>query len=200
MDIGVHYVRALRLLMGEPDRVFASRAMQVNTKLTGEDSIQLLLATHGWQGHVLLNWSSPRGHLPDLIIMGDGGTIQLWPGAAYLDHYPARPLPLTRLLSYVRPSWLAERLIEPALQRIRRRVPGNDGSGYLAEVKEFLAAVSEQRPPASSPVDARRDLEIVLRGYEALRNEAWVTIARVTRARPLIGYDEDRGGPAGSAL
>ncbi len=38
MDIGVHYVRGLRLLMGEPDRVMATRAMQLNTKMSGEDS------------------------------------------------------------------------------------------------------------------------------------------------------------------
>ena len=45
MDVGVHYVRALRLLLGEPDRVFASRAMQVNTKLSGEHSVQLLFSS-----------------------------------------------------------------------------------------------------------------------------------------------------------
>lgn len=177
MDIGVHYVRALRLLMGEPDRVFASRAMQVNTRLSGEDSVQLLLSSHyGWQAHVLLNWASPRGRNPDLVIMGEGGTIELWPGAAYFDHYPAKPLSLTRLVSHVRPVWLAERLSSPLLQRVRRRVPSGDGSGYMGEISEFLAAVSEERPPVSGPEDARRDLEIVLRGFEALRSQAWTTV------------------------
>jgi predicted dehydrogenase len=151
--------------------------MQVNTRLSGEDSVQLLLSSHyGWQAHVLLNWASPRGRNPDLVIMGEGGTIELWPGAAYFDHYPAKPLSLTRLVSHVRPVWLAERLSSPLLQRVRRRVPSGDGSGYMGEISEFLAAVSEERPPVSGPEDARRDLEIVLRGFEALRSQAWTTV------------------------
>jgi len=177
IDMGVHYVRALRLLMGEPDRVFASRAMQVNTKLAGEDSVELLFSSqYGWRAHILLNWASPRGHSPDLTIMGDGGTIHLWPGTAYLDHYPAAPRMLTGLLSIVRPYWLAEKLASPRMQLVRRRIASDDPAGYLAEVREFLAAVSEERAPASTAVDARRDLELVLRGYDALRQEAWVTI------------------------
>lgn len=177
MDIGVHYVRALRLLMGEPDKVFASRAMQVNTKMSGEDSVQVLLASrYGWQAHMLLSWSSPRGHGPDLAIMGERGTIHLWPGASYIDHYPAAPRGLARALPYVRPSWLAERLAFPRLYRVRQQVRDEDPTGYLAEVREFLAAIVEERSPASGAVDARRDLEIVLRGYEALRLDAWVAV------------------------
>jgi len=42
MDIGVHYIRALRMVMGEPDRVFATRAQQINTKISGDDSVQAL--------------------------------------------------------------------------------------------------------------------------------------------------------------
>ncbi len=54
MDIGVHFVRAIRLLMGEPDSVFATRPMQVNTRMTGEDSLNVLFESrYGWQAHIL---------------------------------------------------------------------------------------------------------------------------------------------------
>ena len=185
MDIGVHYVRAVRILMGEPDRIFASRAMQVNTKMSGEDSVQVLLSSRlGWEAHLLLSWSSPRGHAPDLTVAGEKGTIHLWPGDPYLDLYPAAPRPLTRLVGYVRPRWLGKKLMSPALQRVRREVPENATGPYVAEIREFLAAVAEQRAPASLPRDARRDLEIVLRGYDALREESWVDIEAYT-ARQL---------------
>jgi len=184
MDIGVHYVRALRLLLGEPDRVLATRAMQINTKISGDDSVQALFASRfGWQAHLLLNWAGPRGHAPDIVIAGDQGVLHLWPGAAYYDLYPAAPQPVTVALSYLRPRRLAERLMSPVWQRVRRRIADEDPRGYLSEVREFLAAVGEGRPPASPPGDARRDLEIVLCAYASLREESWTAIPPWERRR-----------------
>jgi predicted dehydrogenase len=85
IDIGVHYIRGLRLLMGEPDRVLASRSMQINTKMLGEDSVHLIFSSRfGWEAAMLLTWSSPRGNLPDMVLAGDEGTLHLWPGKRYL--------------------------------------------------------------------------------------------------------------------
>jgi predicted dehydrogenase len=169
MDIGVHYVRGLRLLMGEPDSVLATRAMQIDTRIGGEDSVQVIFASAvGWQAHMLCSWATNRGHGPDVIVLGDRGTFHLWPGARYLDYYPVAPRLFPRILALARPYRLRDWLLRPRLQRVRVRLPDRDGTGYVAEVREFLAAVAEERPPASSPVDARRDLEIVLRSYEAL--------------------------------
>lgn len=169
VDIGVHYIRALRLLMGEPDRVYASRAMQVNTKMSGEDSVQILFSSSfGWQAHMLLSWSSPRGHVPDLIVAGEKGTLNLWPGDPYFDFYPATARPLSQIVNYVRPRWVGEKLNSPTLQRLRRTVTDHGTGAYIAEVREFLSAVVEERAPVSRPLDARRDLEIVLQGYDAL--------------------------------
>ena len=169
MDIGVHYVRGLRLLMGEPDSVLAVRAMQIDTRIGGEDSVQVLFSSAvGWQAHMLCSWATNRGHTPDIVVLGDRGTFHLWPGARYLDYYPVTPRLLPRLLSLARPYRLRDWLLRPSLQRVRVRLPDRDGTGYVAEVREFLATVAEERPPASHPVDARRDLEIVLRSYEAL--------------------------------
>jgi predicted dehydrogenase/flavin reductase (DIM6/NTAB) family NADH-FMN oxidoreductase RutF len=178
MDIGVHYVHALRMLMGEPKRVVASRAMQINTKISGEDSVQLLCSSNlGWEAHLLLSWASNRGHLPDLVVLGEKGTLHLWPSASYFDYYSAAPLLLTRLVSYVRPYWLQNKLMRPTLQRVRITVPGRGRTGYEAEMQEFLSAVAEQRPPALLPEEGRRDLEIVLHCYESLDHGTGVQIA-----------------------
>jgi predicted dehydrogenase/flavin reductase (DIM6/NTAB) family NADH-FMN oxidoreductase RutF len=177
MDVGVHYVRALRLLMGEPERVLVSRAMQIHTKMAGEDSAEMLFeSVYGWRARMLLNWAGPRGFSPDIIVSGDQGTIHLWPAQPYYDLYPAAPLPLPSLLSYVRPLWLADKLMRPTMQRLRRRIPDSDNEGYLTEIREYLAAVAEGREPRSTAEDGRRDVEIVLRSYAALESGTWERI------------------------
>jgi len=171
IDIGVHYVRAMRLLMGEPDRVFASRAMQIHTKIEGEDSVQVMFSSDlGWQTHMLLSWSTQRGHLPDIVVAGDLGTFHFWPGARFYDYFPVTPRLLTRALSFVRPHSLRDKLMRPSLQQVRRSVKDNDPTGYRGEFEEFMAAVSEDRPPVTLPQDGRRDLEIVLAAYESLES------------------------------
>ena len=180
VDIGVHYVRALRLLMGEPDQVFASRAMQINTKISGEDSAQVLFSSRfGWEAHMVCSWSSQRGNLPDLVVAGEKGTIHLWPTAQFVDYYPIAPRPITSLLSYVRPFSLQAKLMKPTLQRVRSKLTDKDPTGYLGEMKEFVTAVIEHRQPATLPIDARRDLEIIERCYESL-------VAREYRTVPAI--------------
>jgi myo-inositol 2-dehydrogenase/D-chiro-inositol 1-dehydrogenase len=180
MDMGVHYVRALRLLLGEPNAVFASRAMQIDTKISGEDSVQALFSSAGgWEAHMFLSWSSPRGQIPDIIVAGERGTIHLWPGTSYIDLFPVEPPLIPRLLSFVRPYWLQEKLSRPRFGRVRIPLPEKEGSGYMGEIREFLAAVAEEREPASPPEDARRDLEIVLTCYEALAEGRRVPIESV---------------------
>jgi predicted dehydrogenase/flavin reductase (DIM6/NTAB) family NADH-FMN oxidoreductase RutF len=177
MDMGVHYVRALRLLMGEPNSAIASRGMQIDTKISGEDSVQVLFSSGaGWEGHMFLSWASMRGHLPDIVIAGEKGTIHLWPGASFIDLYPIDPPFLPRLLSLVRPYWLQEKLMRPQFGRVRIKLPETEGSGYPGEIREFLASVGEERQPVSPPEDGRRDLEIVLRCYDALRQGGPVSI------------------------
>lgn len=177
MDIGVHYVRALRLLMGEPDDVIATRAMQINTRMMGEDSAQLIFSSvYGWQAHMLLSWSSQRGHLPDIVIAGESGTIHLWPGAHYLDFYPVKPKFITRTLSYVRPYSLQAKLMKPTHQRVRMHLRDKDITGYLGEMQEFLGAVTEERAPVTTAEDGRRDLEVITRCYAALQSGQVATI------------------------
>jgi predicted dehydrogenase/flavin reductase (DIM6/NTAB) family NADH-FMN oxidoreductase RutF len=177
MDMGVHYVRAMRLLMGEPDEVMAARSMQIDTKMHGEDSVQLWFRSRaGWHAQMLFSWAGPRGHAPDLTVCGDRGVLHIWPGAGYVDLYPAEPRPLVQMLSYVRPYSLAEKLVRPEMQRLRVQIPDADRQGYVSEMQEFIAAVAEKRPPVSPAEDARRDLAIVLQAYEALRTSVWTGV------------------------
>jgi predicted dehydrogenase/flavin reductase (DIM6/NTAB) family NADH-FMN oxidoreductase RutF len=177
MDIGVHYVRALRMIMGEPDSVYASRAMQVNTRLEGEDSAQLLFSSKaGWEAHMLLSWASHRGTLPDMVVTGTAGTLALWPTKSYIEYYPVAPTAITRVLAHVRPYWLRARLTRPQWQRKRIALSGVYRSAYVAQMHEFLACIAEGRAPASPPEDARRDLEIVGKCYESFENRASVSI------------------------
>ena len=63
--------------------------------------------------------------------------------------------------------------------RLRISLRDKEGSGYLGEVKEFFAAIVEERQPVSPPKDARRDLEIVLSSYDALSRQSSVKIQPV---------------------
>lgn len=183
MDIGVHFVRAVRLLMGEPDSVFASRPMQVNTRMTGEDSLSALFESrYGWQAHILATWSYPWGMGPDIIVAGEKGTFHLWPDKPYVEFYPAAPRTMTKLIGYVRPYRLQEWLMRPGLQRVRMRIPGPKESGYRAEFREFLSAIAVGREPVTPAGDGRRDLEIVLRAYDSLEAGARVGIAGIAGA------------------
>jgi len=180
MDLGVHYVRSLRLIMGEPEQVYASRAMQIDTKISGEDSVQVLFSSSvGWEGHMLLSWASLRGHVPDIIVSGEKGTFHLWPGTSYVDYFPVSPPLIPRFLSYVRPYWLQEKLMRPQYGRVRIPLAEKQSSGYVGEMREFLSAVVEDRPPVSPPEDGRRDLEIVLYSYRALANRTPIRIEPV---------------------
>jgi predicted dehydrogenase len=125
---------------------------------------------------MLLSWATTRGHTPDLVIVGDRGTLHLWAGLPYLDHYPVAPRLMTALLSYVRPEWLQRALRRPSQQRIRVRLRGAEGTGHADAFREFLSAVENRRPPASPPRDARRDLEIVLCAYRSLASGVRIPI------------------------
>ena len=68
-------------------------------------------------------------------------SLQLWPDANHIELYPAYARPLTQLVSMVRPSWLADKLMSPTFQRMRLPIADADRIGYLTEIREFIAAV-----------------------------------------------------------
>jgi len=169
MDMGIHYVRLLRLIMGEPDSVLLFPGMQVHTKMSGEDNAQAIFSSPaGWRAHFYLNWAGPTGHSPDVIVSGEKGVLLFWRQENHLDLYPAETSGLASMFPW--PAWIARKLSTPPRARIPIPFPDADLTGYVTEVKEFLAAVEQQRPPLTPPGDGRRDLEIVLAAYRSLRS------------------------------
>jgi len=176
MDLGVHYVRAMRLLLGEPEQVSAFRPMQIRTKMGGEDGLSAVFTNSvGWQCHLHTTWAATLGKVPDIVLTGDRGAFHLWPSAGYYDYYPVAPRPLTHLLSYVRPYSLQAKLMRPELQRERVKVRRPD-TGYPEEMAAFLRAIETGGAGFESADAARRDLEIVLCTYEAMHANRTVAI------------------------
>ncbi len=177
MDLGVHYFRALRLIMGEPDRILVSRAAQSNLRMEGDDSVVALCESRfGWSSSLLLNWAGPRAPGPDITVHGTQGTLQIWGGANHVILDPSQPTPWQELFSLARPAALQKRLLRFTSNRQLLPVDGPDFIGYHAQVREFVASVAEGRAPQSTGEEARRDVEIVVRGYDSLAQKQWVTL------------------------
>ncbi|MGO9258024.1 MAG: Gfo/Idh/MocA family protein [Bryobacteraceae bacterium] len=175
MDIGIHYVRAMRLLLGEPGQVAAFRPMQVRTEMSGEDGFSAIFSNpRGWQCQIVTTWAATLGKLPDIILVGSRGTFQLWPRTGYFDYYPIAPRPFAKLIGHVRPYWLRAKLLRPEVQRVRVHVGGPD-NGYREEMCAFLNAIAAGKAgPESAAMEsahaARRDLEIVLCAYRSMES------------------------------
>ena len=58
--------------------------------------------------------------------------------------------------------------MRPSFQRVRLSLEKDAATGYLGEMREFLATIANESAPVSHAEDARRDLEIVLAVYRAL--------------------------------
>jgi predicted dehydrogenase len=165
LDFSVHYIRAVRVLYGEPDRVYASCASGSAT----EDNVTLQLSSAaGWQATLAFSWQASAGRCPEFIATGSLGAIKIWPESSSVDFYPVQPSFWTRAVSRIRPNRLRQRLQSPELQRRRFRLPRRDRMGYQAELRHFLDAVRLGEPDVSSASSARRDLEIVMAAQTSL--------------------------------
>ena len=139
--------------------------------MEAEDSAQLLFFSQaGWQAHVLLSWTARRGELPEYIVICEKGSLHLWMNRASMVFYPSEPRPFQRLVSKVRPHWLQEKLMSPRMEGQRVRLPGNDTTGHTGQMREFLRAVASGSAETALAVEARRDLEIILRAYDSMNS------------------------------
>jgi predicted dehydrogenase len=171
-DVAVHYVRAVRYLFGEPDTIFATRADPAKED-TSEDNVTLVMGSDaGWQATISCSWQASAGRCPEFIVMGNRGGLRIWPDSDTVDLYSQEPTIRTRWLSRVRPWWLQSLLTSPESQRRRLSIPSQDRMGYQAELQDFLGRVDRGRPDTESAEEARRDLEIVMAGYESLERRA----------------------------
>ena len=168
LDFSVHHVSAVRELYGEPDRVYASRALSAEGDEALDNATLILSSDSGWQAALAFSWQASAGACPEFIISGSQGALKIWPDSKSVDLYPAEPNMLTRLISRIRPYWLQHALLVPELQRRRFLLPAHDRMGYRAELAAFLKAVKKGEPDVSSAEEARRDLEIVMAAHASL--------------------------------
>jgi predicted dehydrogenase len=164
LDSTVHYIRAVRCLYGEPDRVFATQAHGPS----GDNITLLLSSPEGWRATVWQSWQASAGRVPDIIMTGTDGALKLWPENSELHLFPNRPTALTRLVSSLRPWWVRELFRSLETQRVRIPLPQHDRMGYQAEIREFLQSIEEGTPTVESALSGRRDLEIALAGQLSL--------------------------------
>jgi len=123
LDFSVHYIRAVRELYGEPDRVYASRASG-RTPGSAEDNVTLLLSSKaGWQATLAFSWQASAGRCPEFIATGSDGAIKIWPDSGSVDVYPLEPTAWARTVAKIRPSWLRQRFESPEIQRRRYKLP-----------------------------------------------------------------------------
>jgi predicted dehydrogenase len=186
IDTGVHDVRVMRTLMGEPAKVVATRSRQVLTQMGGEDNALILFEGDGWTAQILTAWSATAGSIPEFILFGHQGTIHIWAGAGYVDLYPVSPTFTTRIVAKIRPWWLREYLSSSSNQR--KRIPlgyEKDRMGYRAELQEFVTNISSSKPSIEAAQQGRRDLELILLAQQAMVSGRSVRI-------PAIGPNLDR--------
>jgi predicted dehydrogenase len=167
LEQGIHYVRAVRCLFGEPSSIVAIHSTCVGP----EDNVTFILESGGgWHATVCLSRQASAGLVPEFVVTGSLGALNVSPDRRTVDLYPLQPTKRTRLVSQIRPWWLQEALRSPESQRSRFPLPRPDRMGYRAELMDFLGrATIGGNPDVSSAVEARRDLEIVQAGYASMR-------------------------------
>src|SRR5437868_4633387 len=79
LDFSVHYIRAVRELYGEPDRVYASRACGRHPGAVDDNVTLLLSSKAGWQATLAFSWQASAGRCPEFIATGNRGAIKIWP-------------------------------------------------------------------------------------------------------------------------
>jgi predicted dehydrogenase len=144
IDGGIHYLHLLRAWAGPVDEVMAVSPPNAFPGVEGEDTIFMLLRFRSGAVATLLN-STAAPALPRSQWAWVTGTE----GSLGVDHR-GRALWIrgrggTRLHAFVR-----------------------DRRGLIAQLREFVAAVRDGRPPALPPESARADLALVLAGYRSL--------------------------------
>jgi predicted dehydrogenase len=152
IDVGIHYVHALRWWGGEVRRVFALRLPQT-VRLGGEDAVELLAELPGGVVGFLSNSLGTPG-VPRVqwsTVTGAEGTI-------FADN---------------RGRFILVR----GRGRTRLRLFRRDSRGHEAMLRAFADAAGSGRAPESDGVSGRRDLAVVLAAYRSLAERRPVDLA-----------------------
>ena len=167
-DFGIHHVRAIRMLMGAPSRSTAIIVAKLVPEMEGDDTVVLNIQGDGWTAESHLSWGVESGDLPEFIIMGSEGSLQLWPGRPYLSWFPRNPRGVRSIMERHLPVRLTSRLFRTS-QHERVRLPGHDLLGYEQGMRTFLCAVDQNQCSYDNAEDAIADLKIVEDASQHLR-------------------------------
>lgn len=160
VDLAVHHVRAIRMLMGSPSRATGRVVTKLVPEMEGEDTAILNLEGNGWTAESRLSWGVESGDLPEFVIMGSEGSLQLWPGKPYLMSYPRNPRGVRAFLQRHLTARLTSRLFRTT-QHERIRLGGHDLLGYEQELRAFLSAIDQDECSYHNAAEAIADLSIV---------------------------------------
>ncbi len=154
IDSGIHYVRIMRRLGGEPRRIYAKLGYAGHPDMEGEDTALVVWEWEDCFGDLLASWGVRHSRNSyTWIVYGTDGTLivdgqGLW---LHSPHVPGH---------------------EEGLAKVEG-VPGYAASvdeSFRLEAREIVDAVREGRTETPlSPLEARRDLEIVLAAYRSAR-------------------------------
>jgi len=169
IDFGIHHVRAIRMLMGTPSRVKGRTIAKLVPEMDGIDSVILGVEGDGWTAESRLSWGVESGDLPEFLIMGSEGSLQLWPGRRHLMWYPRNPRGVRGILQRGLPANLTARLFQTS-QCVRVRLAGNDLLGYKRELRSFLSAVDQNQCSYDDAREAVEDLRIVEEASQHFRS------------------------------
>ncbi len=154
IDGGVHKVHLLRYLAGEPEHIYAASLPQALDQHEGEDGVVVM--TRGASGVVgLMNhaWTSSHRPLPPWVaVSGTRGRIYFEVGAPWL------------------------RLEQGSAEQTWQFA--EDCSGLTPMVQAFRDSIRTGQEPEMSGAEGLRDLEVVLKAYEAMEQGVSLSLQR----------------------
>jgi predicted dehydrogenase len=165
MSGGIHDFDILRMLLGEPLRVYAVRVRQRFAEMQGDDTSVAIVSfpnqvtatlTESFLMKTLVTASGPEEHT--VRVDGDLGSL-------IVDAHRQTIHLFSELPHYQRPGAVSAREI---------RVPPDDP--FEREVRHFLACIESGAEPITSGRTQRRNLELVLAAYGSMASGAPVAV------------------------
>lgn len=148
---GIHDVDALRMLIGEVEKIALFQAKKVFPEMEGDDTVAALLEfRNGSVGVITESFSTktfkkvPPNGCPS-ILNGDSGTITVF--SDEMEVYSGK-------------------LGTDADSCVRMKVADNDT--FVEEVKHFMSCVRSGEKPVTSGEEERKTLAVICAGYESL--------------------------------
>jgi len=162
MDSGVHHLALLHYLIGGVKGISGTAENLFACEEKADDNCCFTLKfEHGAIGQIGISFSSAADWDQSTEIYGTDGTI-------LENHNWIKPI---KYMSK-KPGPHQSEWIEPEV--VHRPYPGYYGLSFGEEIKAFYNHLFEGTPYIATPEFVRKDLEVVLAGYEAVKQKKWI--------------------------